>query len=233
MKRSVANTAAASVEATTAPSRDASSHEKSNRARAATAVSSALTTTPTVLSSAAGTATWRSRRHDVCRPALVEDQGKPDDPHLTRELRVIELDPARPVRAQHHPKRKKRHQHRQPCTRRTKRKQHARGEHSPDHQQHQPFIHAPILALRETRRRDRAALEPPGLVRRRMRARVEPGSARAFTTESPESQPPVRLIQDVPKVPRAQVRLSPGAWPRPRRCRRTAGSSSVGSLPAT
>ena len=35
---------------------------------AATPVRMALTTTPTVLSSAAGTATWRSRRHDVCRP---------------------------------------------------------------------------------------------------------------------------------------------------------------------
>ena len=68
VKRSVANTAAASVDETTAPSRIASSHERSKSTCAATPVTSALTTTPTVLRSAAGTATSRSRRHEVWSP---------------------------------------------------------------------------------------------------------------------------------------------------------------------
>ena len=68
VKRSVAKTAAASVEATTAPSRIASSHERSSSTWAATPVRSVLTITPTVLSSAAGTTTWRRRRHEVCSP---------------------------------------------------------------------------------------------------------------------------------------------------------------------
>jgi hypothetical protein len=65
---SVAKTAAASVEETTAPSRTASSQLRSNSTCAAAPVSTALTATPTVLSSAAGAATWRSRRNDVCSP---------------------------------------------------------------------------------------------------------------------------------------------------------------------
>ena len=68
VKRSVAKTAAASVDATTAPSRNDSSQERSKSAYAATPVRTALTTTPTVLSSAAGTATWRRRRHEVWSP---------------------------------------------------------------------------------------------------------------------------------------------------------------------
>jgi hypothetical protein len=68
VKRSVENTAAASVEATTAPSRMASSQLRSNSARATAPVISAVTTTPTVLSSAAGTATSRRRRQEVCSP---------------------------------------------------------------------------------------------------------------------------------------------------------------------
>ena len=66
--RSVANTAAASVEAITAPSRNDSSQESEKSACAPKPAISAVTTTPTVLRSAAGTTTSRSRRHDVCSP---------------------------------------------------------------------------------------------------------------------------------------------------------------------
>ena len=68
VERSVANTAAASVDATIAPSSIASSQERSNSSLAAAPVTSVLTITPTVLRSEAGTATSRSRRHEVCRP---------------------------------------------------------------------------------------------------------------------------------------------------------------------
>jgi hypothetical protein len=68
VKRSVANTAAASVEETTAPSSTDCSQDRSNRAYAASPVRRALTTTPTVASSVAGTATSRSRRHEVASP---------------------------------------------------------------------------------------------------------------------------------------------------------------------
>ena len=95
VKRSVANTAAASVDATTAPSRNASSQVRSNSARAATPVSRAVTTTPTVLRSAAGTTTARSRRQEVCRASLEEDQDEADDADVARELGVVELDAAR------------------------------------------------------------------------------------------------------------------------------------------
>ena len=40
--------------------------------------------------------------------ALVEDQREPDDPDLACELRVVELDPAGPVRAEQHPEREER-----------------------------------------------------------------------------------------------------------------------------
>jgi hypothetical protein len=68
VKRSVANTAAASVEETTAPRSTDCNQDRSNRAYAASPVRSAVTTTPTVLSRAAGTATSRSRRHEVASP---------------------------------------------------------------------------------------------------------------------------------------------------------------------
>ena len=43
-------------------------------------MSTALTTTPTVLSSAAGTATWRRRRQDVCRPPSYRINARPTIP---------------------------------------------------------------------------------------------------------------------------------------------------------
>ncbi len=68
MNRSVENTAAASVEATTAPSSMASSQVMSKSPRAATPVTHMLTTTPSVLSSPAGTTTGRIRDHELCSP---------------------------------------------------------------------------------------------------------------------------------------------------------------------
>jgi hypothetical protein len=68
VNRSVAKTAAASVDATTAPISIAWSHERLKRKYAAAPVTTVLTTTPTVLSRAAGTATSRRRRHEVCSP---------------------------------------------------------------------------------------------------------------------------------------------------------------------
>ena len=68
VNRSVAKTAAASVDATTAPRSTDSSHERSNSVYAAAPASTAVATTPTVASRAAGTATRRSRRHDVESP---------------------------------------------------------------------------------------------------------------------------------------------------------------------
>ena len=65
MTRSVEKTAAASVDAITAPSRNDAGHERGNTAFAATAAIAAVTTTPTVLNAAAGTITGRSARHGV------------------------------------------------------------------------------------------------------------------------------------------------------------------------
>ena len=74
VKRSVENTATASVDATTAPRRNASSHETPNRTCAASPVTRVLATTPSVLKQ-------RRRHRDLAQtpprrlqPALVEDQ---------------------------------------------------------------------------------------------------------------------------------------------------------------
>ena len=96
MNLSVAKTAAASVEATTAPSSTDSSHDrsKSNTPRPVRTVDA---TTPTVASRVAGTATLRSLRHDVEKASLEEDRRQPGDAYRPRELCVVELDSARTV----------------------------------------------------------------------------------------------------------------------------------------
>ena len=82
VKRSVAKTAAASVEATTAPSRTDSSQDRSKSAYAATPVS-------TRADDDADRAQERRRHGHLAQapprglePALVEDQREPDDPDL-------------------------------------------------------------------------------------------------------------------------------------------------------
>ena len=71
-----------------------------------------MTTTPTVLSSAAGTATWRSRRQDVESPPSNRIAHEADDADAARELGVVERDPARPVGAEQHAEREERHERR-------------------------------------------------------------------------------------------------------------------------
>ncbi len=68
VKRSVANTAAASVDPTTAPSRSAPTQERSNSACAATATTAVVTRTPIVLRRNTDTATGRISRHSVVSP---------------------------------------------------------------------------------------------------------------------------------------------------------------------
>ena len=80
------------------------------------------------------------------QPALVEDQREPDDPDLARELRVVELDPARPVRAEQHPEREERDEHRQPRPGRSERQDDARGQDRADEQENQAFVHEDILS---------------------------------------------------------------------------------------
>ena len=124
VKRSVAKTAAASVEETTAPSSTDSSHERSKSMYAATPVDDGA-------DDDADRAQERRRHRDLAQPpprglqaALVEDQRQPDDPDLARELRVVELDPAGPVRAEQHPDRQEgRRAPASPCAQRRARRQ--------------------------------------------------------------------------------------------------------------
>ena len=66
--RSTENTAAASVDATTAPISSAVVRSISSRMVAAPAVTPAVMTTPMVASDSAGMATWRTSRKSVLRP---------------------------------------------------------------------------------------------------------------------------------------------------------------------
>ncbi len=95
VNRSVAKTAAASVDETTAPSRMASSQERSN---------SACEARHECGHEYADGAEQRSRHRNLAQPAprrlepaLVQDQTEPDGADLTRKLRVVELDPAQAV----------------------------------------------------------------------------------------------------------------------------------------
>ena len=151
VKRSVANTAAASVDATTAPSRIASSQVRSNSTCAATPVSTAVTTTPTVLRSAAGTATRAQSPPGRLQPAFEEDQDEADDADLARELGVVELDAAGAVRAEEHAEREERDQDRHAGASRRERSEHARSEHRTDQEEHDAFVHPDILAARGRR----------------------------------------------------------------------------------
>ena len=61
----------------------------------------------------------RGRHGDLAQPpprrlqaALVEDRDEPDDADVARELGVVELDPARAVRAEQHPEREERDERR-------------------------------------------------------------------------------------------------------------------------
>ena len=108
--RRIANTAAASVAATVEPSSSAGSGSRSRMNAAATAVSAAVASVPSVariidvlqhgpdLLEAAGEA------------ALEQDHRHGDDARLARELEVVEVDPAQPVGADQHPEAEHEHE---------------------------------------------------------------------------------------------------------------------------
>ena len=96
----------------------------------------------------------RRHRHFAQSPprclqaALEEDQDEPDDADVARELGVVELDAARPVRAEEHPQRQERDEDRHAGPRRAERDEHAGAEHGPDEEEHESFVHLDILAAR-------------------------------------------------------------------------------------
>ena len=148
VKRSVAKTAAASVDATTAPSRIASSHERSKSACAATPGQERA-------DDDADGAQQRGRHGDLAQPApgrlqpaLVEDQREADDADLARELRVVELDPARAVRAEQHPEPEERHEDGQSRACRAERDDDARREHGADERRIASLRPLILLAVR-------------------------------------------------------------------------------------
>jgi hypothetical protein len=77
---SVENTAAASVEPTTAPRRNDSVHDRSNTTRAAAPVTSMVTRTPRELRREAGPMTGRTSRHSVVSPPSNKIAIKPTMP---------------------------------------------------------------------------------------------------------------------------------------------------------
>ena len=114
VERSVAKTAAASVAATTAPRRTDSSQERSKSDVRGDAREEGA-------DDDADRAQERRRHRDLAQaaprglePALVEDQRKADHSDPAGELRVVELDPARAVRAEQHPEREEGDEDRQP-----------------------------------------------------------------------------------------------------------------------
>ena len=104
-------------------------------------MSTAVTTTPTVLRSAAGTATPRSRRQDVLQAALEEDQYEADDADLAGELGVVEVDAAGAVGAQEHAEREERDQNRYAGASRGERAEHARCKYRADEEEYDAFVH--------------------------------------------------------------------------------------------
>ena len=115
VNRRVANTAAASVEETTAPSRNASSQLSCSK--------SACAATPVRIGAHndADGAEQRRRHGDLTQPsprrlqpALVQDRDEADDADLAGELGVVELDVPRTVRAEQHAEREEGDEHRQP-----------------------------------------------------------------------------------------------------------------------
>jgi len=145
VKRSVANTAAASVDETTAPSRMASSHESSNSARGDTGDEGADDHTDG--------AEQRCRHRHLAEPpprglepALVENQRQSGDPDLARQLGVVELDPARPIGAQQHSEAQERDQDRQAGARGAERDDDAGAENRTYEQEEEPFVHERIFS---------------------------------------------------------------------------------------
>ena len=69
-------------------------------------------------------------------------------PTCARELGVVELDPARAVGAEKHPQRQEGDEHGHSRASRAERDEDARGQHRPDDEKHDAFVHVDILAAR-------------------------------------------------------------------------------------
>ena len=80
--------------------------------------------------------------------SLEEDQDEADDADLPRELDVVELDPAGAVGAEKHSQRQEGHEHGNSRASRAERDEYARGQHRPDEEKRNAFVHVDILAAR-------------------------------------------------------------------------------------
>jgi hypothetical protein len=78
--------------------------------------------------------------------SFEQDQDEADDADLTRELGVVELDPAGTVGAEEHPQGEEADENRHAGTCGTECEQDARTEHGPDDEESYAFVHADILA---------------------------------------------------------------------------------------
>ena len=145
VKRSVENTAAASVDATTAPRRkrfQPSEAEQPFRGD---------TREERAHDNAQGAQEPRRHLH-LAQPAprgleaaFVEDQPSPT-PGLPGQMRVVEVDAAGPVRAEQHPEPEEGNEDGQPRARRAKRERHAEPKDEADDEKGEAFVHAAILA---------------------------------------------------------------------------------------
>ena len=95
----------------------------------------------------------RRGNRDLAQPAprclqaaLVEDEREADDADPPRELRVVERDPARPVRPEQHAEPEERHQDGQSRARGAVRRHHARAQHGAGEQHQEALVHASILS---------------------------------------------------------------------------------------
>ena len=108
--RRIANTAAASVAATVEPSSSAGSGSRSRMNAAATAVSAAVTSVPSVARITDVRSTGRISSKPLERPPSNRIMRHGDDARLARELEVVELDPAQPVGPDQHPEAEHEHE---------------------------------------------------------------------------------------------------------------------------
>ena len=77
-------------------------------------------------------------------------------PEAERELDVVELDSAGAVGAEKHSQRQEGHEHGNSRASRAERDEYARGQHRPDEEKRNAFVHVDILAARDRERSPRA-----------------------------------------------------------------------------
>ena len=122
------NTAAASVEAMTAPISSASSSRAPSAHMAAGAVSAAVTSTPTVASMPAGPITLRKVWKRVRSPPSKRIEAERHRAHHVGERHIVEPDAERPRLAGQHAHQQEGEQQRRPETQRNEARQDA-GQH--------------------------------------------------------------------------------------------------------